>query len=119
MREYFQKYFKGDSVIWAIIIVLSIFSVLAVYSSTGTLAYKYQGGDTTYYFFKHSMFILIGIFIVFITHWVPYRYFSKISILFLWISIPLLALTLVIGTSLNEASRWLTLALVFHSKHPT
>lgn len=109
MKSIFTKYFKGDSVIWAIIIILSIISILAVYSSTGTLAYKYQGGNTTYYFLKHTLFILFGFFIIYITHSIPYRYYSKISQLLLFISIPLLLLTLLLGTSLNEASRWLTL----------
>jgi hypothetical protein len=31
---------KGDRWIWLIVIVLSVLSLLAVYSSTGTLAYK-------------------------------------------------------------------------------
>ena len=31
---------KGDRWIWLIIILLSLISVMAVYSATGTLAYK-------------------------------------------------------------------------------
>ena len=33
---------KGDRVIWAIVIILTLISLLVVYSSTGSLAYKYQ-----------------------------------------------------------------------------
>lgn len=109
MKELLGKYFKGDAVIWAVIVGLSIFSLLAVYSSTGTLAYKYQGGNTTYYFIKHLGFLLFGVLIIFVTHLIPYKYYSRLSQLLLFLSIPLLAVTLILGTSLNEASRWLTL----------
>jgi len=109
LKEVLSKYFKGDSVIWGVIFTLSIFSLLAVYSSTGTLAYKYQEGNTAYYIIKHFVLLVVGIGIIFITHLIPYKYYSRLSQLFLYLSIFLLAITLIMGTSLNEASRWLTL----------
>ena len=109
MKNNLSKTLKGDRIIWAVIIALSIFSLLAVYSSTGTLAYKYHGGNTTYYIFKHFTILIIGLILIFVTHLIPYKYYSRLSQLFLYISIPLLLLTLVMGTSLNQASRWLTL----------
>ena len=109
MSEIVQKYFKGDRIIWGVILGLSIFSVLAVYSSTGTLAYKYQGGNTGYYIMKHATFLFIGLIIVYITHLIPYKFFSRLSQLFVLIAVPLLVITLFMGASINEASRWLTL----------
>ena len=109
LKEVLSKYFKGDSVIWGVIFTLSIFSLLAVYSSTGTLAYKYQEGNTAYYIIKHFVLLAVGIGIIFITLLIPYKYYSRLSQVFLYISIFLLAITLVMGTSLNQASRWLTL----------
>ena len=103
------RYLKGDKVIWAVVIFLSIASLLAVYSSTGTLAYRYQGGNTAYYILKHSSIMMIGLAIIFITHMVPYKFYSRLSQLFLFSSLILLALTLIMGTTINEASRWLTL----------
>ncbi|MGF1585133.1 MAG: FtsW/RodA/SpoVE family cell cycle protein [Bacteroidales bacterium] len=105
----FFKYLKGDRVIWAVIFFLSIVSLLAVYSSTGTLAYRFQGGNTAYYILKHFLIMIVGLVIIFATHMVPYKFYSRLSQLFLISSIILLALTLIIGTSINEASRWLTL----------
>ena len=46
MKELFGKYLKGDPVIWFVVLALSVIGVMAVYSSTGTLAYKDRGGDT-------------------------------------------------------------------------
>lgn len=109
MRERFGKYVKGDRIIWAVIIILSIFSILAVYSSTGTLAYQRMGGNTTYYLIRHSVILFVGILIIFIIHLIPYKYYSRLSQVFLYIVIPLLFVTLLAGTSFNQASRWLTL----------
>ncbi len=103
------KYLKGDKVIWAVVMFLSIFSLLAVYSSTGTLAYRFQGGNTTYYILKHSSIMMVGLTIIFITHMIPYKFYSRLSQLFLYASIILLVITLIMGTTINEASRWLTL----------
>ena len=89
--------------------MLSIFSLLAVYSSTGTLAYKYQKGNTEYYLLKHLMILAFGLVLMYSAHRVKYTFYLKLSAILLWVTIPLLGLTLVLGTNLNEASRWLTL----------
>lgn len=109
LTEILSKYFKGDRVIWGVIFALSMFSLLAVYSSTGTLAYKYQGGNTAYYILKHFTLLMVGLGIIYITHLIPYKYYSRLSQIFLYLSIFLLAITLIMGTSLNQATRWLTL----------
>ena len=102
-----KKYFKGDPVIWAVILLLSIFSLLAVYSSTGSLAYRFQGGNTSYYILKHATILAMGLVITYVTHLIPYKYFSRISQMLLYISIPLLLVTLIYGVTKNQASRWL------------
>lgn len=107
--ETLRKYFKGDGIIWMVVLLLSLISLLAVYSSTGTLAYKYQHGNTFYYMLKHGIFLLLGLLIIYLVHQIPYKFFSRISQLFLVMAIPLLILTLVMGTSINSATRWLTL----------
>jgi cell division protein FtsW len=84
-------------------------SILAVYSSTGSLAYKVRGGNTGYYLIKQLIFLAIGVFIIIATSAVPYKYYSRMAQIFLIIAVPVLALTLVTGPSINEARRWLTL----------
>lgn len=106
---YILKNIKGDRVIWIVVILLSIFSLLAVYSSTGTLAYKYQGGNTEYYMLKHFMILAFGLFLMYLAHLVKYTYYSRIFQVALYIAVPLLVLTLVIGLNLNEAKRALPL----------
>jgi cell division protein FtsW len=104
-----DKYFKGDRTIWLIVFILSIFSLLAVYSSTGTLAYKFKSGNTEYYLVKHLSILLLGLGLMYAAHAIRYTYYSKFSTIALILSLPLLVLTLFNGTNLNEASRWITL----------
>ncbi|NJK95529.1 MAG: FtsW/RodA/SpoVE family cell cycle protein [Bacteroidales bacterium] len=109
MNDSLKKYFHGDGVIWGVIIALSLISLLAVYSATGTLAYKYQHGNTNYYILKHLTYMFIGLMITFVTHHIPYQLYSRLSQLLLFLCIPLLGITLAFGTNLNQAQRWLTL----------
>ena len=103
------KYFEGDKTIWLIILVLTVVSLLAVYSATGTLAYKYHHGDTSHYLFRHSTLLLVGFVVLFAVHKVNYIWYKRISKVLIWITLPLLLFTLKGGASLNEASRWIVL----------
>jgi cell division protein FtsW len=104
-----DKYFKGDRTIWLVVFILTLFSLLAVYSSTGTLAYKYQSGNTEFYLFRQARFLIIGLALMYLAHRIRYNVYSRISQIALFVAIPLLVLTLIIGTNLNSASRWLSL----------
>jgi cell division protein FtsW len=106
--NFFSTYFKGDRSIWLIVIFLSLFSILAVYSSTGTLAYKYHSGDTEFYLLRHFRTLIIGFILIYVSHLLKYTVYAKISKIALIITLPLLLLTLLLGTNLNDASRWLT-----------
>ena len=110
--NWIETYFKGDRIIWIVVILLSLMSLMAVYSSTGTLAYKYQEGNTEYYLFKHGIIVFLGFGIMYFTHLVKYTFYAKISRIAIFLAIPLLLLTLLTGTNLNEASRWLTLPVI-------
>ena len=90
MNAQFTSRFKGDKWIWFVIIILSLIGILAVYSATGTLAFSKQGGNTEWYFLRHTGFLLIGLGLLYFTHLIPFSYYSRISQIFLWISIGLL-----------------------------
>lgn len=100
-----SRIFRGDPWIWAIVIVLSLMGILAVYSATGGLAFSKQGGNTEFYFLRHTGFLLIGLAFLYLCHLINYRYFSRLSQLFLWISIGLLVVTLAVGSEINNATR--------------
>ncbi|MGW8314653.1 MAG: FtsW/RodA/SpoVE family cell cycle protein [Bacteroidales bacterium] len=102
-----RRYIKGDRVIWIVVMILLVISLLSVYSSTGSLAYQHRSGNTFFYLFRQLKFILLGLLIIFFVHLVPYKVFSRVSVFALYLAIPLLLLTLLIGTNINEATRWL------------
>jgi cell division protein FtsW len=103
------KYIKGDRVIWTVVLLLSLLSILVVYSSVVALAYRYKGGDTASYLIKHIFIVASGIFLMYLIHKVKYSYFSRISQIAIFIAAPLLLYTLLKGVSAGEASRWLAI----------
>lgn len=119
VKELAYKNLKGDPVIWFIVFLLSMLSILVVYSSTGSLAYKMMGGDTEYYLFKHAALVLMSLFAMWLAHKIDYRYYAKLSKLALWISVPLLLFTWQFGTNINEASRWITIPFINQAFQPS
>lgn len=110
MDQIFSK-LKGDKWIWIIVIILSGWSLLAVYSSIGTLAYK-EGKGTEMYLVKHFSIVALGLILMFLSHKLDYRYYAGISKLLMLITIPLLLYTLIFGSTVNEASRWVTIPVI-------
>jgi cell division protein FtsW len=102
---------KGDRVIWAIVIILTLVSLLVVYSSTGSLAYKYSK-STESYLFKQLGFIILGVVIIYFAHRVNYTIYSRVALILFLISIPLLLYTLFFGVQLNSGSRWIKLPVI-------
>jgi cell division protein FtsW len=102
---------RGDKVIWAIVILLTMVSILVVYSSIGSLAYK-MNKSTESYLFKQTGFIALGVLIIYFAHRVNYTIYSRVATILFLISIPLLFYTLKFGSSINEANRWIKLPVI-------
>lgn len=112
IRNWAAKNLQGDIVIWMIVLFISIFGMLAVYSSTGTLAFAKQGGNTEFYLLKQGIMLILGLFIMWLAHLLDYKYYSRLSQILLWISIPLLVYTLLFGINVNDARRWISIPLI-------
>ena len=119
IKNWAYRNLKGDPVIWFIVLILSLFSILVVYSATGSLAYKMMEGNTEYYLIKHSVLVGLSFLAIWVAHKVDYRYYSKLSRLILWVCVPLLIFAWLFGTEKNEASRWLTIPLINQSFQPS
>lgn len=102
-----SSYLKGDKVVWAIMFLLSLLSMLVVYSAVVTLAYKYKQGNAHHFLIKHTFFLIGGFVAAYFVHKTKYTLFSKIAQIGFYVSIPLLILTLFTGVSEGEATRWL------------
>ncbi len=112
MKEFINKHFQGDPIIWMIIGILFIVSTMVVYSATGYLAYKFQDGDTSYYLWRQFKFLTFALIIIFITHKIDYNIFQRLSNAIFIISVALLIATLQFGVETNEAKRWLTIPIL-------
>ena len=100
MKVFFKNInLQGDKVIWAIVLGLSIFSVLVVYSTAG---WKFL--------FSHLIKLSIGLFFLYQVHKIKFKYFAKIGVLGFVVSIILLILVFIMGVTVNGASRWLSIA---------
>ncbi|WP_202913756.1 FtsW/RodA/SpoVE family cell cycle protein [Pararcticibacter amylolyticus] len=102
---------KGDRWIWLIVILLSVWSLLAVYSSTGTIAYK-NDKSAEQYLIKHLVMIAGGLALMYFSHKLDYRYYGGISKVLMILTIPLLLYTLIFGNQVNEANRWVTIPVI-------
>ncbi|MBC5994584.1 FtsW/RodA/SpoVE family cell cycle protein [Pontibacter cellulosilyticus] len=119
IKQWLQKNLKGDPVLWGIVFMFSLISVAVVYSATGTLAYKSHEGNTEYFLLKHSSLILVGLAFMWLAHKINYRYYSRLSLFALIVSVPLLLFTFFWGSNINEASRWITIPVINQTFQPS
>jgi cell division protein FtsW len=103
---------KGDRVIWVLISLMTLVSLLGVYSSTGGLSYKEQGGNTEYYLIKQGFIVLFGFFIMYVLHRLHYLRFHRVAPFLFIVAIPLLIFTLLFGVDINSARRWIEIPVL-------
>lgn len=101
-----SKIFRGDRTIWVVFLLLSIISLVEVYSSIGLFAYSQSGGWPTGLFLKHLFIVIATWVVVALASRVNYRYFSRFAVLGFWVSLVLLAVVLMMG------GRWFRLPVV-------
>jgi cell division protein FtsW len=94
-----------------VVVMLSIFSLLAVYSSTRTLAFNQSGGGG-FYLLKHVGIVIAGLGLMYVAHLIRYPNYAKFSYLLLFISVLLLIYTQMRGVSINEAKRWVIIPII-------
>ena len=110
-----RNFFKGDKVLWYIIIAISIFSFFPVYSASTNLQYIVGEGTTIRHLGKHAGLILFGLGIMAgVTHFIKYEWIGKLSGLVLIIMVPVLLLASYFGSNIGGASagRWVSLGPV-------
>lgn len=118
VKLWMQHNLKGDPVIWLIVFMLSLLSVAAVYSATGTLAFK-RDVEVEQYLINHGLLMMLSLGAMWMAHRVDYRYYSRLSRFALILSVPLLLYAFFFGTNLNEASRWIEIPLINKTFQPS
>ena len=99
--------FKGDKVIWMVLLFLCLISVVEVFSASSTLTYKSQNylGPII----GHSWKILMGVGMAILILNIPCRYFKLMTPGLLLISAIMLIWVLFFGEKTNDAGRWISL----------
>jgi len=107
-----KKEWKGDKVMWLIVGILIGFGLLAVYSSTGSMAYQRYRGNTEIYLFKQLIMVGLGLLCMYACHRQNYLIYNKLAPVLFLAAVPLLIYTLAFGVETNEAKRWITLPVI-------
>jgi cell division protein FtsW len=118
LKSWADENLQGDKVIWAVVFALSMVSILVVYSSIGTLAFK-RSVSPEKMLLKHTFHVFVGLAAMWFAHRVDYRYYSRLSKIALWISIPLLIYTFTNGTTINDAARWIAIPIIGTTFQPS
>lgn len=91
MTLFQPKIFRGDRVIWIVLLLLSLLSLLIVYSSTGALAYRQASGNTLYFLIRQIFFLGAGLgFMLVMVNFLSVRIYAIMANLLIYLSIGLL-----------------------------
>ena len=110
MKAYL-KYLKGDPVIWLVSLILLSFSLVTVYSFVPILV-KMEGGSPIQYLYKHFFYVLIGFFAMYWIHKRDSKYISQLAKFSFYLAIGLLVYTLLFGSKINDAGRWIKIPFI-------
>ena len=102
---------EGDRVLWGIALVLTMASIVTVYSAISTLAYK-ADGNSIKFLFKQGGLLMMGWMVMFVIHRVHFKYFAKLANVLFVLAIVALVFTLLFGTDINDAKRWIKIPFI-------
>ena len=102
-----SKAFRGDKTIWVVFLLLSIISLVEVYSSIGLYAYSLPGTMPTGLFLKHLVIVAATYVVVVLVSRVNYRFFSRFAMLGYWLTLVLLAVMLAL-----QGGRWFRIPVI-------
>ncbi len=98
--------FRGDKVIWVVFLLLSIFSLVEVYSSIGLYAYSFFSTKTpTALFLRHLIIVIATYAAIILISRVNYRAFSRFAMIGYWIALVLLVVAMAFG-------RWIKIPII-------
>ena len=92
----------------AIVMVLSFFGVAMVFSAGYYQTINTSNPDPTYYLFRQLFFVLTGFFIMLVVANFDYHHYMKLADLIMLASLGMLVLVMLIGSSVNNAQRWIS-----------
>ena len=107
--SYYQWWKNLDKLILSLIITLFLIGLFFSLVSTSLIASDKLETNSYFFFFKHLVFVIIGLIIIFTFSYMDQRILYKISIFIFCLSFLLLFLVPVIGVEVKGSKRWLDL----------
>ena len=111
-NSYYQWWKSIDKLIFSLIILLFLMGLFFSLVSTSLIASDKLETKSYFFFFKHLVFVLVGIGIIFFFSYLSHKNLYKISILIFCLSLFLLLLVPVIGIEVKGSQRWLDLFIL-------
>ena len=111
-RLYYRWWKNIDKFILTLIILLFLIGLFFSLVSTSLIASDKLNTNDYLFFFKHLIFLCIGVFFIFIFSSINQENLFKISIIFFTISIIFLILVPIIGVEVKGSKRWIDLYLL-------
>ncbi len=99
---------KIDAWLLAIVLTLLCVGLVMVYSASSFLSARYYG-DASYFFQRQLLSACLGVIVMLVTMRIDYRQWRRFSLIGMAISLPLLVVVLILGSSAYGASRWLSI----------
>ena len=107
--SYYQWWKNLDKFILTLIISLFLIGLFFSLVSTSLIASDKLDTNSYFFFFKHLVFVFIGLFIIFVFSYINQKTLYKISIYIFILSFLLLILVPIIGVEVKGSTRWLDL----------
>lgn len=111
MRELYNKIY-GDKVIWGVIISLGLLSIPIIFVGTSHLVHAFKGGNYYYFVIKHAIILLFAFVIAYQTSKIKHGYLSRMSLVLMAMTVPLLLYTMFSGHSVSSAERWIKIPII-------
>lgn len=103
-KKIFGDILRGDKIIWGLFLFLSLASLIIIFTSTSTIAYKRDNymGEV----FKHFGYLMFGFLLIVFIQRVNAKYVREAVLILTVVTVALLFFTTVTGDAVNGASRW-------------
>ena len=110
--SYYQWWKNLDKFILSLIITLFLIGLFFSLVSTSLIASDKLETNSYFFFFKHLVFVFMGLFIIFIFSYIDQKTLYKISIYIFLFSFILLILVPFIGIEVKGSTRWIDLIIL-------
>ena len=107
--SYYQWWKNLDKFILSLIITLFLTGLFFSLVSTSLIASDKLDTNSYFFFYKHLIFVTLGIGLIFIFSYIDQEILYKISIYFFFASLILLFLVPIIGVEIKGSKRWLNI----------